>query len=104
MVDSEDEMNLTGKEKKYLRGISHGLEPVVFIGKNGITDNVIKAVNDAIEVHELIKVKFQDFKDEKKELSATLAEDTKTELCGLVGNIAILYRQNEKEEKRKIVL
>ena len=95
-------MNLTGKEKKYLRGLAHGLEPVVFIGKNGITENLIIAVNDAIEVHELIKVKFQDFKDEKKDLSEVLAKDTNTELCGLVGNIAILFRQNENEEKRKI--
>ena len=92
-------MSLTGKEKKYLRGIAHELEPVVAIGKNGITDNVITAVNEAIEVHELIKVKFQYFKDEKKELSKTLSEKTNTELCGLVGNIAILFRQNEKEDK-----
>jgi RNA-binding protein len=95
-------MNLTGKEKKYLRGLAHGLEPFVFIGKNGITENLITAVNDAIEVHELIKVKFQDFKEEKKDLSIMLAKETKTKLCGLVGNVAILYRQNEKEEKRKI--
>ncbi len=97
-------MNLTGKEKKYLRGLSHGLEPVVFIGKNGITENLIIAVNDAIEVHELIKVKFQGFKEEKKELSAELATKTRTELCGLIGNVAILYRQNHKEEKRRIFL
>ncbi len=95
-------VDLTGKEKKYLRGLAHELEPIVFVGKQGITNNIIVAINDAIDANELIKIKFQDFKDEKKELSKSLAEQSKTELCGLVGNIAIFYRQNKKKESRKI--
>jgi len=95
-------MSLTGKEKKYLRGLAHSLEPVVSIGKQGITQTLLKAVNDAIDAHELIKVKFQDFKEEKKEMSKFLAKESNTELCGMVGNIAILYRKHKKEEKRKI--
>jgi RNA-binding protein len=78
------------------------LEPVVYIGKQGITQTLLKAVNDAIDAHELIKVKFQDFKEEKKEMAKLLAEESNTELCGTVGNIAILYRKHKKEGKRKI--
>ncbi len=97
-------MQLNGKQKKYLRGLAHNLDPVVFIGKQGITDPLLLAVEKAIEDHELIKVKFQSFKEEKKEMAEKLADLSGTVLCGLVGNIAILYRQHAKEEKRKISL
>ncbi|HPW69088.1 MAG: ribosome assembly RNA-binding protein YhbY [Desulfomonilia bacterium] len=95
---------LTGAQRKYLRGRAHGLNPVVQVGKQGITPDLIRAVNEALDSHELIKVKFVDFKEERKELAREIAERTSSEAAGLIGNVAILYRQQPDEQKRKILL
>ncbi len=95
-------MKLTGKERKHLRGVAHDLKPVVLIGQNGLTDGLIEAVNIALDTHELIKIKFIDFKDEKKEIVVELEEATASECVGMIGNVAILFKANKKPEKRKI--
>jgi len=96
--------NLKGFQRRYLRGLAHGLRPVVQVGKNGITSELLKAVNEALDVHELIKVKFVDFKEDRKVLSQEIGEKTSSEEVGLIGNVAIFYRQQPDEDKRKIVL
>lgn len=96
--------NLKGSQKKYLRAQAHHLKPVVMIGAKGLTGQLVGSVDAALKDHELIKVKFGEFKEAKKEISAQIAKATKGELVGLIGNIAILYRQNPDPEKRKITL
>jgi len=54
---------LDGYRRKYLRGLAHGLKPVVFIGQKGLTSEVLSSTEKALETHELIKVKFNDFKE-----------------------------------------
>jgi RNA-binding protein len=93
---------LKGSQRKYLRSQAHHLRPLVMIGAKGVTDQLIGSVDLALKDHELIKVKFGEFKEKKKEISAQIAQATKSEFIGLIGNIAILYRQNPKPEKRKI--
>ena len=93
---------LKGSQRKYLRSQAHHLKPLVLIGRNGINSQVIGSVDLALKDHELIKVKFGEFKDAKKEISAEIAQATKSELVGIIGNIAIFYRQNPAPEKRKI--
>lgn len=95
---------LTSGQRKELRSLAHHLDPAVIIGKGGLTDNVVDAAHDALEAHELIKVKFNGFKEEKQELSRTLAERTQSNLVGIIGNIAIVYRRQEDDEKRRIEL
>ena len=95
---------LSGTQRKYLRGLAHSLRPVIMVGKNGITTELIKAVDEALSTHELIKVKFVDFKEDKKQLSQDIAESTSSEAAGLIGNVAIFYRQQPDKEKRKITL
>lgn len=95
-------MKLSGKERKHLRGVAHDLKPVVLIGQNGFTDGLAEAINIALDTHELIKVKFIDFKDEKREIIAMIEEKTVSECVGTIGNVAILFRANKKPEKRKI--
>lgn len=95
---------LKGSQKKYLRAQAHHLKSVVMIGAKGITEHLIGSVDLALKDHELIKVKFVDFKESKKEISQEMADKTKSELVGLIGNIAILYRQHPETEKRKIKL
>jgi len=93
---------LKGSQKKYLRSQAHHLKPLVIIGAKGLTEQLIGSVDLALKDHELIKVKFGEFKEEKKEISAQIAQVTKSELIGLIGNVAIFYRQQHDPEKRKI--
>jgi len=95
---------LTGKQKSYLRGLAHSLNPVVQIGKNGLTDSVLEQINEALARHELIKLKFIDWKDEKKEIAQKISEKLKCEICGSIGHIYILYKQNRDPEQRTIKL
>jgi RNA-binding protein len=93
---------LKGSQRKYLRSQAHHLKPLVLIGRNGISKQVLGSVDLALKDHELIKVKFGEFKEAKKEISAEIAQTTKSELIGIIGNIAIFYRQHAEPEKRKI--
>lgn len=95
---------LTSNQRKFLRGEAHHLDPVVLIGKSGVTDALIGAANAALEAHELIKVRFNDFKDQKSVLVREIETKTASELCGLIGHVAIFFRQHPDPEKRKIEL
>jgi RNA-binding protein len=97
---------LKGSLKKYLRGIAHGQKPVVFVGQKNLTDNVIKAIHESLEYHELIKVKCIDFKEkeQKKKIAEEIEKLTGCELVGMMGHILTFYRQNPNPEKRKILL
>ena len=95
---------LNGSDRKHLRGLAHHLKAVVQVGKQGVIENLITTVSQALDAHELIKVKFVDLKPQKRELSREIAARTNSELAGLVGNIAILYRQHGDADKRKIRL
>ena len=95
---------LKGSQRKNLRSQAHHLKPLVIIGAKGLTEQLIGSVDLALKDHELIKVKFGEFKEAKKEISGQIAKTTKSELIGLIGNIAIFYRQQHNPEKRKIKL
>ena len=96
--------HLTNAQRQHLRRLAHQIKPVVQIGKQGLTDNVRLNVDRALETHELIKVKFLDFQDQKAELTGDLVRTTGSVLIGLVGNIATLYREQPDRDKRKIRL
>ena len=85
-----------------MRAQAHDLKPLVIIGAKGVTEQLLGSVDLALKDHELIKVKFGEFKEAKKEISVEIAEATKSELVGIIGNIAIFYRQQPEPEKRKI--
>jgi len=95
---------LKGSQRKDLRAQAHHLKPLVIVGAKGVTGQLIASVDLALTDHELIKVKFGDFKESKKEISEEIANATRSELVGLIGNVAILYRQHPDPEKRKIKL
>jgi len=84
-------MALVGFQRKYLRGLAHGLSPAVQIGRPGLTDEVIQAVQAALQDHELVKVSMRKPED-KKAMATALAERTEAQLCGLIGHTIILYR------------
>ena len=97
---------LDGFHRKYLRGLAHKLKPVVFIGQKGITETLNRSIDDALTAHELIKLKFIDFKEkeDKERLAAILEETHNCELAGMIGHMAIFYRRHPDEEKRKITV
>lgn len=95
---------MTSAQRKQLRSLAHHLDPVVMVGKQGMTDAVIAATDQALDAHELIKVRFLEHKDEKSALTDHLTEATRSECAGIIGHIAILYRQHEDPKKRKIDL
>jgi RNA-binding protein len=97
---------LKGSQKKYLRGLAHKLNPSAFIGQKGITSALMDEIDQALDASELIKIKFNDFKqkDQKTALMHQICESTHSHLAGMIGHVAIVYRRNPDEEKRQINL
>ena len=95
---------LSSGQRKELRSLAHHLDPVVLIGNRGIIESVIESIDTSLTAHELIKVRFNERKKEKKELTAQIVEATNSHLAGIIGHVAIIYRQHPKADKRKIHL
>ena len=91
---------LKGFQRSYLSKKAHSLKPVVMIGGNGLTEAVIKAVDAELENHEMIKVKFVDHKETRRELAEELAEKTESHLVRVIGNMAVIYRYQKEHDKR----
>ena len=92
--------NLSSSERSFLRSQAHHLEPVILLGKNGVTGGAINTINKTLYSRELIKIKFREFKDEKQILSEKIADLTNSAVVGIIGNILILFRQNPDLEKQ----
>lgn len=96
-------MELTGKQRAQLRGIANGIDTIVHIGKDGITENLIKQANDALEARELIKCKVQENSLlTAREASEELAKQTRSECVQVIGTKFVLYRRHYDKTKRKI--
>ena len=94
---------MNGKDRRYLRGLAHGLNPVVLVGQRGLTDAVVKQVDGALTDHELIKVRLGgECPIDRDEAGETLAMRTGAELAGHIGRVLILYRPHP--EKPRIAL
>ena len=96
-------MPLTGSAARFLRGLAHPLRPVVQIGKDGVTKEVIAAIEGALHQHELIKVKLSDeIAVERKFSAATIASQTASEVAQLIGRVLILYKPRKKKPTIKV--
>ena len=95
---------LSSGQRRFLRGLANNLDPVILIGKGGVSEAVLNAVDEALDAHDLIKIRFNDFKDEKNALIDLIARETQAEVAGRIGHVAILYRRHEDPEQRKIHL
>jgi len=93
--------DFTSKERSTLAKLAHDIKPVVQIGSKGLTDAVASKIQESLNAHELIKIKFIDFKGEKKDISLSICNQCKAQLVRIIGNIAIIYSPAEKEEDRK---
>ena len=89
-------MALASKTRALLRSRAHALSPVVMVGHDGISEGVIEALDKALDDHELVKVRFQDFKDSTKVLAQELEKATSSDLVATTGFTAVFYRKQDK--------
>jgi RNA-binding protein len=95
--------NLTEKQKKYLRGLAHGRDPVVLIGQGGLSPAVAGEVATALGAHELVKVRARvGDRDQRDDIFAQLAQQTQSALVQRIGNVGVFYRQ--RRDKPRIIL
>ena len=94
-------LELTGAQRKHLRGLANPRKALVQVGDAGVSDAVIQALNTALDDHELVKVRLFRPKNKKEEAKG-LAERAHAQLCGLVGHTVILYRRNQEKPKIEI--
>jgi RNA-binding protein len=97
---------LKGYQKKFLKGLAQRLKPVVLIGQQGLTDTVAASCDAALNTHELIKVKFNAFKEkqDKAAIIAAIVQKTASDHVGTVGNTAVFYRPHPDLQKRQIAV
>jgi RNA-binding protein len=84
---------LSNREKRELKARAQKLEPILRLGPAGVSDAFVKSLDEALSRHGLVKIRFGDFKEEKKVLSPEIAEKTGSELVMRVGNVAVFYRR-----------
>lgn len=82
--------------RSFLRAQAHSLKPIVMVGKGGLSEAVVQALDEALASHELVKVKFQAHKDEVRPIAESLAEQTKSDLVSIIGFIATFYRGSDE--------
>ena len=96
---------LTSKQRAQLRGIANMLDTIVIIGKDGITENLIKQANDALEAREIIKCRvLENSLLTAREACDELSRLTRSEQVQVIGSKFVLYRQHYDKSKRKIEL
>jgi len=86
------EAPLTNAEKRKLKARAQRLEPVVKLGHAGLSDGFVGSLDAALKIHGLVKMKFTDFKEERKTLALQIAERTGSALILQVGNVAVFFR------------
>lgn len=90
---------LSNRERRELKARAQRLKPMLKVGKEGLSPAFLKAVDDALGHHELVKLKFDDFKEQKKELGPKLAGDVSAALIMQVGHVVVLFRRKPSLEK-----
>lgn len=94
---------MTSKDRAYLRGLANTIEPIFQVGKGGISDNLIKQVDDALEARELIKLTVLETSPEDGlDIGNELSEKTNSILVQVVGRKITLYRKRKKDSKINI--
>ncbi len=92
-------MQLSSKQKKYLRGLAHSLNPVVMIGNNGVSPGVVQEIDSTLDCHELIKIRIRC--ENQEDLAAILQEllvDVKASVIQTIGHSVILFRRSMEQK------
>ena len=95
---------MTSKQRAYLKGLAQTMEPIFQIGKNSLTPENTKAIAEALEARELIKISvLQNCLEDPREMAQVLAERTRSQVVQVIGKKIVLYREGKKD-KKKIIL
>lgn len=91
---------LTGKQRAYLKGMANTIEPLFQIGKNGLSDNFIKQVEEALETRELLKIKvLNNSLLDASEVAREVSEKTDSEFVQSIGNKFVIYKESKENKK-----
>ena len=90
---------ITGKQRSYLRKIANNIEPIFQIGKGGITENVIKQFDEALEARELVKANvLKNSLAETRDICEEIAKLTGSEIVQVIGGKFVLYRESKNNK------
>ncbi|RTL11718.1 MAG: ribosome assembly RNA-binding protein YhbY [Neisseriaceae bacterium] len=90
-------LELTVKQRQYLKGLAHDLQPVVMIGNNGVTENVLKEIDNSLTAHELIKIRvLGDDRLAREAIIEDLCAAANASFVQHIGKLIVLYRASEK--------
>lgn len=97
----KEDLNMTSsKQRSYLRGLAQQVDPTVYIGKQGLTENVIKEIDTGLNCRELVKVKLQEGADlSPKDVADDMAEKLKAEFVQAIGRKFVLYRESKDNKQ-----
>lgn len=91
---------LTGKQKRYLRSLAHHLDPIFQVGKGGVNDHLIRHIEEAIEVRELMKISvLNNNDDDRNEIARELAEGAGAEVVQVIGRTIVLYKESRDNKQ-----
>ena len=95
--------SLSGRQAQHLRGLAHHLDPVVQLGKDGVTEPVVRATREALRVHELVKVRLPQIeREERRAMAAELVRQTGALLAGEVGRVLVLFLRHPTKPKIEV--
>ncbi|MBP1968732.1 RNA-binding protein [Virgibacillus natechei] len=94
---------LTGKQKRFLRSEANQLKPIFQVGKDGVNENMIQQIKEALEKRELMKVNvLQNSLEDKDTVAEQLAEGTNAEVAQVIGNIIVLYKESQENKQIRL--
>lgn len=95
-------MDMTNDRLKELRGQAHGLSPVVMVGQSGLSDGVLAAIDDALEAHELIKIRMLDSdRDKRAAWIEQILQASRAQKVLAVGKMVTIYRKRKPKKDRE---
>ncbi|MSU21238.1 MAG: YhbY family RNA-binding protein [Pedosphaera sp.] len=97
-------IELTNRQLRTIKAMAQRLDPMLRIGRNGLSSAFLKSADETLAHHELVKIKFDEFKEQKKELAAQLATATSSLVVMRVGHVVVLYRQQPDVARRVVKL
>ena len=90
-------MPLTSQQIRYLRGLTHHLQPVVMVGDKGLSENVMTEIETALDHHELVKIRLRTDRDSRKAWITQISETCRAEKVHVIGQVACFFRRNPKK-------
>ena len=91
-------MSLNNRQIRYLRGLTHNLQPVVMVADKGLTENVMAEIESALDHHELVKIKLKSDRETRNEWKNEIAGRCNAEVVHSIGQVACFFRRNPKKQ------